>query len=52
VRNTPTVELAEGLCVAELPTDTLPPGSRLLFTWRETEQDLWHGTDHHIEVCP
>jgi glucoamylase len=52
VRNTPTVELAEGLCVAELPTDTLPPGSRLLFTWRETEQDLWHATDHHIEVCP
>ncbi len=50
VRNTPTIALAEALAVAELPTDTLPAGARLVFTWRETERNLWHGIDHEIEI--
>ncbi|MCQ8279184.1 hypothetical protein NFI95_12090 [Acetobacteraceae bacterium KSS8] len=50
VRNTPTETLAPGLSVADLPIEAVPAGSRITFTWRDRDQEIWHGIDYAIDI--
>jgi glucoamylase len=46
---TPTQDTGLGIHIAELPTQGLPPGRSIVFTWREIAGG-WAGADHRIVV--
>ncbi len=39
-----------GLHVAEIDTATLPPGTQILFTWRDGASGAWTGVNHAVTV--
>src|SRR5690606_29227187 len=50
VHDTPTRDTLLSVHVADLPTDTLPPGAALEFTFHWTEAGRWEGMNFEIEV--
>ena len=51
VADTPTTDTGLGFHVAALGTATLPPGSRIQFTWRRPGGE-WAGRDVTVQVIP
>ncbi|MBE7210141.1 MAG: glucan 1,4-alpha-glucosidase [Gluconacetobacter diazotrophicus] len=43
--------VAPGLCMAELPTNALAPGTAVVFTWRDAETQNWIGYDYAVSVA-
>jgi glucoamylase len=48
--DTPARDTGLGEYVVDLPTETLPPGSRIDFTFYWPEVDRWEGTDFQVVV--
>jgi glucoamylase len=46
---TPTRDTGLGVHAAELPTEALPPGGEVVFTWR-WQDESWAGQDHAVRV--
>ena len=50
-REVSSTDTGLGLHVADLPTQTLPPGAAVVFTWRDGATGEWVGTDHRLAVA-
>jgi glucoamylase len=50
VHDTNTVDTGLGIHFADLPTDKLPTGSKVLFTFLWTESGQWQGEDFEVTV--
>ncbi len=50
-REVSTTDTGLGLHVADLPTETLPAGAAVVFTWRDGATGEWVGTDHRLAVA-
>ena len=47
---TATADSGLGVHIAELPTQALPAGRRVVFTWREAGTGNWAGADYRVVV--
>jgi glucoamylase len=48
----PTCDSGLGFHVAPLDVGHLPPGERVVFTWRWRDTGAWHGCDYEVFVLP
>jgi len=48
--DTPTTDTGLGLHSVELPTDRLPQGGHVVFTWRNGEDEAWQQRDYVVTV--
>jgi hypothetical protein len=52
VRDTPLARLRGGVYAVDLPTENLPPGTRVLFTFYWPDAKRWEGQDFQLTVEP
>jgi glucoamylase len=52
VHDTRTWDTSLGVYVADLPTDRLPPGIMIAFTFYWPEADRWEGVDFAVQIWP
>jgi hypothetical protein len=52
VHDTPATRLRNGVYVVDLPTENLPPGTRVLFTFYWPDAKRWEGQDFQLTVEP
>jgi glucoamylase len=50
-RDTRTRDTGLGMSIADLPTDGLPAGTEVVFTFHWTESDRWEGVDYVVRVA-
>lgn len=48
--HTPTEDIGWSIHLADLPTEALPPGGRILFTFLWPENNRWEGSDFAVTV--
>jgi glucoamylase len=51
VHDAATRDVGLGVHLVDLPTDALPAGGVVDFTFRWTEVDRWEGTNFRVEVA-
>ena len=47
-----TKDTGIGLFVAEIPTDGMTAGQRIVFTWRDAQTGAWRGRNFEVAITP
>ncbi len=51
MQDTKTRDTGLGIHIADLPTDKLPPGAQVLFTFFWPDADRWEGVDFAVTIA-